>query len=69
MLDWHPLLQARDFYNLGRYTVMSVTQGGSGFPFLAPPVYDYLCTGKCTGISLKNEEALDSMLQFVLSKV
>lgn len=22
---------------------MSLVQGGSGYPFIAPPVYDYLC--------------------------
>ena len=48
---------------------MSIIQGGSGFPFLAPPVYDYLVTGKCTGITVDNRDVPDHLLQFVLQKV
>ena len=48
---------------------MSIVQGGSGFPFLAPAVYEYLVSGKCTGITLQNSDVPDHTLQFVLSKV
>ena len=49
---------------------MSIIQGGgSGFPFLAPPVYEYLVSGKCTGITVRNADVPDRLLQFVLSKV
>ena len=65
----NPLTQMKDLYNLGRYIAMSVAQGGSGFPFLAEPVYKYLCTGECTGIQLSNEDAPDPTLKFVLEKV
>ena len=49
--------------------VMSVAQGGSGFPFLAEPVFDYLCTGRCTGISINIPNIPDPTLQFVVHKV
>ena len=41
-------------YNFGRYVSMSICQGGSGIPFVAQPVYRYLCTGKATGINVNN---------------
>jgi len=48
---------------------MSIVQGGNGFPFLAEPVYDYLCTGRCTGISVGITTIPDPTLQFVVTKV
>lgn len=48
---------------------MSITQGGSGFPFLAAPVYKYLCTGEYMNINLTNSEIPDPTLRFVLDKV
>lgn len=48
---------------------MSVVQGGHGFPFLAPPVYEYLVSGKCTGITVESGDVPDHTLQFVLNKV
>ena len=44
-------------------------QGGSGLPFLSDPVYTYKCTGKCTEISISNEQVPDQMLRFLLEKV
>ena len=48
---------------------MSVVQGGCGLPCLAGPVYDYICTEKCTGIQVPMNEVPDGQLHFVLSKV
>ena len=28
---------------IGQLMAMSITQQGSGFPYIAKPVYDYLC--------------------------
>ena len=61
--------QANDFYNLACYISMSICQGGSGIPFLAQPVYSYLCTGKSTGITVDNADIPDPVLQFVVEKV
>jgi len=69
MCQFHTVLQNHSFYNLGRYVVMSIVQGGNGFPFLAEPVYDYLCTGRCTGISVGITTIPDPTLQFVVTKV
>ena len=48
---------------------MSIVQGGSGFPFLAPPVYDYFVTGKCTDVTVENCDVPDRTLQCILQKV
>ena len=48
---------------------MSIMQGGSGFPFLAEPVYRYMCTGESTGIVVSNDQVPDHTLRFVLDKV
>ncbi len=45
---------------------MSIVQGGCGIPFLAPAVYEYLVSGKCTRITLQNSDVPDHTLQFVL---
>ena len=48
---------------------MSITQGGSGFPFLAEPVYQYICTGECTNVNIATIDIPDPMLRFVVRKV
>ena len=35
-----------------KIVTMSITQGRSGFPFLAAPVYNYLCTGEYANIDI-----------------
>ncbi len=61
--------QRKDFYNLGRFVAMSITQGGSGLPCLAEAVYTYFRTGQSTGISVTNEEIPDPTLRFICEKV
>ncbi len=58
-----------DLYNLGRYTAVSIIQGGSGLPCLAEYVYNYLCTGKCTSTAVCDTDIADPALLFVLDKV
>lgn len=48
---------------------MSMVQGGHGFPFLALPVYEYLVSGRSTGVTLENVDVPDPLLKFVLRKV
>ena len=63
-------MQADRYKYFGQYTVMSITQGGCGIPFLAPAVYEYISTGK---LSSNIELCLDDVpypnLQFALRKV
>lgn len=48
---------------------MSIIQGGNGFPFLNECVYNYLCGGESTGISVTTESVPDSTLGFALENV
>ena len=49
---------------------ISIIQGGYGLPFLAPPVFEYLVSGKCTGVSVvASDVPEENNLQFVLNKV
>ena len=41
---------------------MSITQGGSGLPFVAECVYKYLCSGESTGISVPTDKVPDQMM-------
>jgi len=63
------LQQRNEFYHLGQYIAMSVVQGGCGLPCLAEPVYEYICSGKCTNLDVDNEEIPDPDLKFVIQKV
>ena len=47
---------------------MSVIQGGPGFPLLADAVYEYLRTGKTTGIHVEDED-LPLMLKSMFQQV
>ena len=62
-------MQNNEYKYLGLYTVMSITQGGCGVPFLAPPVYDYISTRKLPDIRLHLKDIPDATLRFVLQKV
>ena len=48
---------------------MSLVQGGSGFPFLAPPVYKYLCGQNIADISVTLEDISDIEISMFLTKV
>ncbi len=48
---------------------MAIIQGGSGFPFLAPPVYEYIVSGKCTGVAIETTDVPDQMLLITLQQV
>lgn len=48
---------------------MSIIQGGSGFPFLAKPVYSYISRGKYTNIEIMVDDIPDPALKFAVEKV
>ena len=62
-------MQNNQYKYLGQYTVMSIAQGGCGIPFLAPPVYDYISTGKLPDVKVHLKDIPDATLRFVLQKV
>ena len=62
-------MQNNEVLHLGKFVAMSVTQGGGGFPFLAPPVYEYITTGKYTNIAVSTTDIPDMTLKFAVEKV
>ena len=47
-------MQTKTYYHVGRLMAISLVQGGSGFPFVAPPVYQYLCGVEMPTIELQD---------------
>ena len=50
-------------------TGMSLIQGGSGYPFFAPSVYDYICGQDVCSIVPTIDEILDPELKTALVEV
>ncbi len=64
------ILQNNHYKYLGQYVVMSMTQGGCGIPYLSPPVYDYICSGKLpSSIEVDKKNLPNTTLAFILQKV
>ena len=66
---FNPFFQNDDLFNFGRFVAMSICHGGMGIPFLAQPVYDYLCYEKCVGLNVNVTDLPDPVLKFVIEKV
>ena len=57
---------------MGVYTVMSITQGGCGLPFLARAVFNYISgigDVYCIGATINDDEIPDGLLKLVVRKV
>ena len=61
--------QTKKFFYVGQLMAMSLVQGGSGFPFLAPPVYKYLCGQNIEDILVTFEDISDIEISMFLTKV
>ena len=48
---------------------MTLVNGGSGFCFMAPPVYQYLCGRDLRDISVSVADVPDAQVRHVLRKV
>ena len=57
------------FRKLGVIVGVSLVQGGSGYPFLAPSVYSYLCGQDISRIKVEVGEIPDLELKYFLEKV
>ena len=62
-------MQQRQYYMLGLFTAMSITQGGCGMPILASAVYEYMIQGKCTGVQIAPVDILLLVLKDAVLKV
>ena len=64
-----PVSQSGDFKRIGILVGMSLIQGGSGFPFFAPSMYDYICGKDICDIKPTIEEVPDAQLKATLTEV
>jgi hypothetical protein len=48
---------------------MSLVHGGSGFPFFAPPMYQYLCGMEVSSIDVRMEDVPNLEVRSLLEKV
>ena len=63
------LFQTNKFVHVGNLVAMSLLQGGSGFPYLAPPMYDYLCGEDASSIKVSAEDVPNVDVTLLLQKV
>ena len=63
------LFQTNKFVHVGNLMAMSLLQGGSGFPYLAPPMYDYLCGENASSIKVSAEDVPNVDVTLLLQKV
>lgn len=58
-------LQAKKFYHVGQLIAISLVNGGSGFPYMAPPMYQYLC-----GVDMsENKVSLEDVPSFEVKEM
>ena len=62
-------IQNGDFKQIGILMGMSLTQGGSGYPFFAPAIYQYVCGCDVCSIVPTVDEIPDLELKTVLVEV
>lgn len=62
-------MQTKKIYNVGRLMAMSLVQGGSGFPFFAPPMYQYLCGMEMSSIAVSTQDVPNLEVLSLLEKV
>ena len=54
---------------MGQYCGMSAVQGGPGFPFFSPVVFQYLTTGQCFDLKLTDDAIPDPEIRNLVSRV
>lgn len=63
------LFQTNKFLYVGRLMAMSLVQGGSGFPFFAQPMYEYLCGVDPSSVNISVNDVPNSDAALLLQKV
>ena len=61
--------QSQAFRTIGVLMGVSIMQGGSGYPFFAPCVYDYLCGKQPWELNVSREEIPDTGIVSILENV
>ncbi len=66
---WLFTLQGMKYYQIGQLMAMAVVQGGSGFQFLAPCIFQYFCGVEVSAILVDPQDVADSNVRTLLEKV
>ena len=61
--------QRSEYQILGQFTAVCAIQGGSGFPFFAPEVYNYLTTGQYTDLQMPDDVIPDPEIRNLVFQV
>ena len=62
-------LQAKKFFYVGNLMAMSLLHGSCGFPYLAPPMYQYLCRVDISAINISIEDIPNNSVKQLLQEV
>ena len=57
------------YYRMGQLMAMSLLQQGSGFPYLAPPIYQYISGAELSEIDVSVEDVPSFELRNIIEKV
>ena len=57
------------YYKIGQLMSMNLLQGGSGFPYLAPPVYQYISGVELSALDVSVEDVANFELQSMIKEV
>ena len=57
------------YYKIGQLMAMSILQQGSGFPFIAPCVYQYISDVSLSSIDISIEDVLNVEVRSIIDKV
>ena len=64
-----PCTQENTFFYIGRLMAMTVVNCSSGYPFLAPSVYSYLCGTPLSNIVIADDEVPTFEIRNLMEKV
>ena len=62
-------MQTKKFYNVGHLMARSLVQGGSGLPFFAPPMYQYICGVEMSSIAVSMQDVPNLEALNLLEKI
>ena len=57
------------YYKIGQLMSMSLLQGGSGFPYLAPPIYQYFSGVEIFALNVSMEDVASFELRSIIEEV
>ena len=63
------VLQSKKFYYVGKLMAMGLANGGSGYPYMAPPMFEYLCGADIAEICVTDLDVPNLEVRQLIQKV